>query len=72
MEEEDTPCARRRIGVVAKQEFAARRDECESGLPFGSGLIGEAGRRSAGSLNRNHAAQRAADEERIVERPGGG
>jgi hypothetical protein len=84
MEEENAPRARPRVGVVAKQEFAAGRGVFESGLPFApnqvaghigdvtGGRIGEAGQRGAGQLRRDHAAQLARDEESIVDRPGGG
>lgn len=81
VEGEDAPRDRRRIGVVAKQDFGRRGDVFEPDLPIfmdqvirrarhvAPSLVGEVGEGGALGLGFDDAAHAPVDEERVI---GGG
>ena len=82
MKREDAARYRRRIGVIAKQGLARRRDIFKTDLPLflyevigdaahvTLGLVGEAGKRRPFGLGFDDPAKPAIDKESVVDRTG--
>ncbi len=71
MEEEHAARARRRVGMIAKQDLGAGGDILEANLAFSTDqVLRRAPHIARGLVRVDHAAQRAADEQGIIDRAG--